>query len=324
MDVSAAVTMLAGTIGLVIFGGGMVAMLEAGFKSVFKVMCELELKSDVMPLLFKVAIIFVLQLVGPLMLLLLAAGILGNMAQTGWMFAPKSLEPKLSAISPGKGFKRIFSSRGAVELVKGIIKIVVVGFVGYLTLKAEIPGLILLMDQEVAQLISAIGRIALKLAFRLTIAFAILAAADYGFQRWKFMRDMRMTKQEIKEEYRQTEGDPQIKGKIRQTQLKMSMNRMIKAVPTADFVLANPVHLAVALKYDPATMRAPQVVAKGKNLIAERIKSIARENRIPVFEEPELARAIYKASDVGWEIPYDLYQAVAEILAMVYRLKEAA
>lgn len=323
-DLNSAAALLAGTIALLALGGGMVNQIEEAFRGVFKVMTELDLTADLMPLLLRISLLFSLKLLGPFLLVIIVVTLLSNIAQSGWNVADKALEPKLSKLSPIQGLKRIFSSRGAVELLKGIIKLVIVGWVGYLTVKAEIPALIPLMDKEVGQVIAAIGHSMYRLALRLTIAFIVIAIADFYFQRWKYIQDLKMTKHEVKEEHRQMEGDPHVKGKIRQIQFNISMNRMIKAVPRADVVLANPVHLAVALQYDPVTMSAPKVIAKGKRKIAERIKAIARENGIPVVEEPELARALFKQTDVGGEIPYELYQAVAEILAMVYRLKQAA
>jgi len=320
-DLCSAISLLTGTVGLMIFGPGMVEMMNTSFVTIITHMSEIQLTTDSLPGLLAISLKFFLQLLGPFLLTLMIFGIASHILQTGWVFADEALQPKLSNLSPLNGLKRIFSSRGAVELLKGIIKIVIVGWVGYVTVKGFIPNMIPLMDEEVGQLIAAIGHFALKLALRLTLAFAILAILDFAFQKWKYIKDLMMTKQEIKEEFRSMEGDPQIKGKIRQLQLKTSLNLMIKKIPEADVVLANPIHLAVALKYDHATMSAPQVIAKGKRKVAERIKEIARLNGIPVIEEPQLARALYKAAEVGQEVPYDLFQAVAEVLAMVYRLK---
>ncbi len=323
-DVSSAASLLAGSIGLLIFGPKMVDLLKSSFIYIGAHLSDIQLTTDTLPELYLGSLYFILRVVGPFLLTLMIVGVFSHVLQTGWVFAEKALEPKLSNISPLKGLKRIFSSRGLVELAKGILKIVIVGWVGYLSIKADIPALIPLMDEDVGQLIAAIGHLALKLALRLTLAYAILAILDFAYQRWKFMDDMKMTKQEVKEEFRQMEGDPLIKGKIRQIQIKTSLNLMIKRIPEADVVLANPVHIAVALKYDPATMDAPQVIAKGKRLVAERIKQIARDHNIPVIEEPELARAIFKAAEIGQTVPYELFQAVAEVLAMVYRIKKAA
>jgi flagellar biosynthetic protein FlhB len=323
-DVSSTAILLAGTVGLLVFGPGMTEQIEQAFRGIYNHLWTIELTPDIMKDLWQSAFFYLLKLLGPLLLLLTLVGVASHIAQTGPMIAGKAVELNLSRLSPLQNMKRIFSSRGVVELSKGFVKILIVGWIAYVTVRSEIPFLVKLMDEEVGQIITAIGHSLYKLALRITIAYAILAVLDFAFQKWKFLQDMKMTKQEVKEEYRQMEGDPQIKGKIRQIQMKTSMNQMIKKMPEADVVLANPVHLAVALKYDPATMQAPQVIAKGKRKLAERIKAIARQHNIPVIEEPELARALYKAADVGGDIPYELYQAVAEVLAMVYRLKKAA
>jgi flagellar biosynthetic protein FlhB len=209
-------------------------------------------------------------------------------------------------------------------MAKGLIKILIVAWVAYLTLKSALPGFIPLMDTNVAAILAAISKTAMKLAFRIALAILILGILDFQFQKWQHLKQLKMTKQEVKDEWKQIEGDPHLKSHIRRIQMKLSMNRMIKKVPTADVVIANPVHLAVALKYDPESMSAPTVIAKGKRKMAEKIKAIAREHDIPVVEDPLLARALYKSADVGMQVPYDLYQAVAEVLAMVYRLREAA
>jgi len=323
-DVNSSAALLAGTLALLYLGGGMVEMMQSAFRDVFRISSSLELNPDQMPALLVIASVFFLKLLGPFLLVILITAIASNIIQSGWVVATKALEPNFGALSPIKGFKRIFSSRGMVELAKGILKLIVVSWIAYATVKSVIPALIPLMDEEIGQIIGVIGKGMVKLALRLTLAFAVIAVADLLYQKWKFLHDLKMSKQEVKEEHRQMEGDPLIKGKIRQLQMQTSMNRMIKAIPTADVVLANPVHLAVALQYDPATMSAPKVIAKGKRKVAERIKAIARENGIPVIEDPELARALYKAAEVGWEVPYEFYQAVAEVMAMVYRIRKAA
>lgn len=323
-DLCAAISMLAGSVGLMIFGPGMVDQLKASFVYIITHLFDIQLTSDTVPELLLVSLSFSFQLLMPFLFTLMIAGVASHVLQTGFFFAEEALQPKLSNLNPLNGLKKIFSSRGMIELVKGAIKLIIVGWIGYITVKGYIPSMIPLMDEEIGQLIAAIGHFSLKLALRLTLAFAILAILDFGFQKWKYLQELMMTKQEIKEEFRQMEGDPQIKGKIRQLQIQTSMNLMIKKIPEADVILANPTHFAVALRYDPVTMRAPMVIAKGKNKIAERIKQIARDNGIPVVEEPELARALYKAAEVGQEVPYELFQAVAEVLALVYRIKKKA
>ncbi|MBM3330099.1 MAG: flagellar biosynthesis protein FlhB, partial [Calditrichaeota bacterium] len=320
-DVSTGVVLAAGIIGLMFLGAGMASQIRESLARVLLEIPVVDINSDNLPALFARWSIFFIKLISPFLILVMAAGLLAGFAQTGFLFTVKPLVPKLSRLSPLSNLKNKFSSRALVELAKGILKVGIVGLVGYLTVRAEMLGLVQLMDQETPLLVAAIAALTLKLAFRLMIAFVVIAVLDLLYQNWKQKRDLRMSKQEVKDEHRQSEGDPHIKGRIRQLQLKASLNRMIRNIPKADVVVTNPVHVAVALKYDPLTMHAPQVVAKGKRKMALRIKEIAREHGVPIIEEPELARALYRTTEIGMEIPYDLYQAVAEIIALVYKLK---
>lgn len=240
------------------------------------------------------------------------------------MFTTKPLEPKPEKLNPFQGIKRLVSARGFMEMLKGVIKLVVISLVGYFTIKAALPGFLQLIDQDAATILSSVASTAFGLGLRAAIAIFLLAILDYLFQYWQHHKDLMMSKQELKDEFKQTEGDPLTKSRVREIQIKTSMNRMIKQLPTATVVVTNPTHVAVALRYDSETMSAPKVIAKGLRKVAERIKEIARENDIPIIEEPELARALFKTTEIGWAIPYELFQAVAEVLALVYKLRDAA
>lgn len=258
----------------------------------------------------------------PLMLTVFVAAILGNILQVGVMFSSESITPKFSKVDPVKGFERLFSLRSIVELIKSILKICIISTVAYFVIKGELANMILLMDQGVWGIMTYFGRICFKIILSTAIVLVVLAILDYIYQRWEYEKSLRMTKQEIKDEYKNTEGDPLIKSRIRRLQREMARKRMMAEVPKADVIITNPTHLAVAVRYNPENMMAPKVVAKGANLIAEKIKEIARENDVTIVEDKPLAQVLYKMVDIDHPIPEDLYRAVAEVLAFVYEQKK--
>ncbi|PKO15768.1 MAG: flagellar biosynthesis protein FlhB [Chloroflexi bacterium HGW-Chloroflexi-10] len=251
---------------------------------------------------------------------IMISGITVTVAQTGFMWASKNIGFKFDRVNPINGFKRIFSSRGVIELLRALIKLLVVSYVTYSFFKVrafEVENLLL------TDLTTAVGNfvaIAVDLTMRIGTAYGVLAAADYAYQRWDFMKNLRMTKQEIKEEYKRSEGDPIYKGRIRQMQRQMARNRMMSNVPKATVVVTNPTHLAVAIEYQSG-MSAPRVVAKGANKVAEKIKEIAAANNVPVIENKPLARSLYKTVEIDQEIAPEFYLAVAELLTYVYRIQ---
>lgn len=261
---------------------------------------------------------------GPAIATGFVVGLAANLAQVGLVLSLEPLAPRLSRLDPAAGMARIFSGRALAELVKSCAKIAIVGYYGYVTLRQEYPALVATGAMEPGQILATLGNLAFKLGLRVAVALAVLAALDYMYQRWEFEKSIRMTKQEVKEELRQTEGDPLLRARIRARQRQIATHRMMQEVPKADVVVTNPVRLAVALKYDPGTMKAPKVVAKGARLMAQRIRDIAAANGVPIVENKPLAQALYKAVDVGKEIPAHLYKAVAEILAYVYYLNKRA
>ncbi len=260
-------------------------------------------------------------IVAPLFIAIPAIGLLANVMQVGIHFTPRPLVPKLDKLNFIKGFERLFSMRSVAELVKSVVKILIIGYIAYATVRDEVPTIMVLGDMDVA----SIGQYAVGLAFEIFLKtcwiMVVLAILDYLFQKWKFTEDMKMTKEEVKEEFKQSEGDPIVKQRIRSIQREMARKRMLANVPKADVVVTNPTHLAVAMLYDAAKAEAPLVVAKGQNLVAERIKTIAREHGVPIMENKPLARSLFKSVEVGQVIPVEMYQAVAEILSAVYRLK---
>lgn len=248
---------------------------------------------------------------------------LGDLLQVGWKVATEPLKPDMKKISPASGFKRIFSKTTLFELVKSIFKIVLIFLVAYNSLKSKAPQIFILYDMNLNGAVALIGNVILDTAIRISALYLIIGFADFIFQKIKFNNDMKMTKQEIKDEFKDTEGDPQIKQRQKQRMMEVSQRRMMNDVPKADVVITNPTHIAVALKYDEHVSSAPIVLAKGEDYLAEKIKKAARENDIMITENKPLARAIYATVDIGQEIPPELYEAVAEILAMVYNGKKS-
>jgi flagellar biosynthesis protein FlhB len=257
----------------------------------------------------------------PALLLMMAAGLAGPVLQTGVIFAPDKLVPKFEHLSPAKGIARIFSLRAFLEFLKGLLKMVVVGGVATLLVRPEIDRLALLPSLGTV----AIGHEIMTLSFRLAIGviavLTVIAIADFTYQKLSFMRSMRMSKQEVREEYKQVEGNPVFKSKLRQIRTERARRRMMAAVPSASVVVTNPTHFAVALQYDVNGSGAPRVVAKGADLIAARIREVAQEHKVPIVENPPVARALYAAVAIDEEIPPEQYKAVAEIISYVLRLK---
>lgn len=262
-----------------------------------------------------------IKVITPVLILVGLAGLLINLAQVGVMFTVEPITPKLDKLDIIKGLKRLFSTKTLFELFRDTFKIFIIGYVAFITLKGEMNNYIPLADQEVGQIMIFATRVALKVVLRAVGALLLLAILDYAYQKFEFEKKLRMTKKELKEEFKQYEGDPLIKSRIRRIQREMARTRMLQEVPDADVVITNPSHIAVALKYDADTMSAPKVIAKGERLLAEKIKEIAIKATVPIVENKPLAKALFEAVEVGMMIPARLFKAVAEVLAYVYKLK---
>lgn len=256
----------------------------------------------------------------PIMLAVMLIGLGINFFQVGLNFNTEKIQPKLSNLNPINGVGRMFSKRSLVELVKSLLKILVIGAFLYMVLKDQILAMPQFIYYDLDTSLGQMVNIVLKMAFQICGVIMIIGVLDYGYQKWQTTQDLKMTKQEVKDEFKQTEGDPQIKGKIRQKQRQMAMSRMMKEVPKADVIVTNPTHFAVALEYHKG-MSAPKVLAKGQDLVAQKIKAIGREHHVPLVENVPLARALYRTTEIGDFIPPELYQSVAEVLAYIYRLK---
>lgn len=260
-------------------------------------------------------------MLAPLFLIVFVLALASNLLQSGIVFSTKALTPKWSRLNPLEGAKRLFSLQALNELFKSLVKIGIVGYIAYSTMAAVMPQVFPLTQQSVYEIVSFFGQIAFRIGLRTSYALIVLAVLDYGFQRWQYEKQLRMTTEEIKQEHKESDGDPQIKARVRSIMRETARKRMMEAVPKADVVVTNPTHLAIAISYRRADMHAPKVVAKGAGYVAERIKAIAQEHKIPIVENRPVARSLYRTVDLGAPIPETLYKAVAEILAYVYRIK---
>jgi flagellar biosynthetic protein FlhB len=259
---------------------------------------------------------------GPILLIALIASIVSNLAQVGFMITSEGIMPKLEKINPLSGFKRIFSLRAIVELVKSLLKIGFVGIVTFTVLWRKMPDILLLSQKSIGTALVTLGSLSVQMGMYASGALLFLAILDYLYQKYDFEKSIRMSKQDIKDEFKNAEGDPLIKSRIKQRQREMAMQRMMQEVPKADVVITNPTHYAVAIIYDEAKREAPYVVAKGVDYTAQKIKTIANEHDVMTVENRPLARALYSQTEIGDTIPEEFFKAVAEILAFVYRAKK--
>jgi len=258
----------------------------------------------------------------PFAITMILVAFMSSYLQIGWLWSTKALQPKWGQVFKFRNpFGRMLRIEGMQNLVKDLLKIVFIGLISYLLLRREVNNMMNLIDMSVDQIFAYLTNLIIKLLIYILLLYIGIAAGDYALTRFIYIKKLKMTKSEIKDERRQMEGDPQVKSKMRSMMLAESRKRMMADVPKADVVITNPVHLAIALKYDPQKFEAPYVIAKGKRLIAEKIKEIAREHNIPIIEDKVLARMLYKTSRIGQQISTELYAAVAEIIAQVYKMK---
>lgn len=318
-EVPAAALLAAFALFFWILGQASLERLEVLWKNSLAQMTQVELTPAILLQVFVQDSLALLPGIGVLFLMVFLVGLGASMGQVGIVLTPLKLHP--DRIDPFAGFARIFSRDGLAELLKAVFKMLIIGYVTYLTLQGEWANLLAIGRLPLPAIVSYTFNLLGTLLVRTALALVILAVADYLYQRWSFEQRLKMTKQEMREELRQTEGDPQLRARIRHVQREMSRARMMQNVPKADVVVTNPTHYAVALMYDREVMHAPRVVAKGADFVAERIKAIARENKITLVENQIVARELYNNVEIGQEIPEAFFRAVAEILAFVYRLK---
>ncbi|MBP2654938.1 MAG: flhB [Firmicutes bacterium] len=321
LEINSAFIILAAFLALKIVGPYIYSELTTFMRFMFTDFSTADFTINGMQVLLINFIIVFIKTTMPIMLVILVISLAVSLLQVGFVFSTEALMPQMSRINPLSGIERLFSKRSLVELLKSLLKVGIIGyFIARFVLNetGRIPELI---SAELIDSLRYISALITDLALQIGGVILVLGAADYFYQWWEHNQSIKMSKQEVKEELKQTEGNPQIKGKIKERQRAVAMRRMMQEVPKATAIVTNPTHFAVAIKYDH-TMSAPEVVAKGQDFLAERIKAVARENRVVIVENKPLARALYSSVDIGGTIPAELYQAVAEVLAYVYRLKK--
>ncbi len=305
-------------------GNGFISIFEYVYKLIpdFLSMYAMEMSSGAVNGFFGEIYRQMLMISWPFFLFGFAITLIISIFQVGWKVSAKPMKPKLDRFNPISGFKRIISKDSIFEFFKSVLKIGVIMYVAYTSIKDHQNDLFILYDIPLGQAIALCGEVVIDAGLKISIVYLVVGIADYAYQKFRFNEEMKMTKQEVKDEYKNTEGNPEIKGRQRQRMREASRRRMMQDVPKADVVITNPTHLAVAIKYEPELNKAPIVLAKGEDYLAQKIRELAKENRIEIVENKPLARMLYANVDVGSEIPPELYQAVAEILAMVYNMKE--
>jgi flagellar biosynthetic protein FlhB len=320
-DLCAALTLLGSLIILQFSGESMLESLALLTRKSLDSLATGAITQDSVRAYYGYASTFLLTAAAPLLLGVLAVGIAANLVQSGFIWTAVPLTPDIGRLDPFRGLSSLLSKKGFVRLVVSLFKVVVIGAVAYVTIKADLPSAAATIGLSPSKIVVFGAALVMKLGYRVAIALLILALFDYGFQRWQYERDLMMSKQELKEELKRMEGDPLTRERRRRMQRHLAMQRMMANVPKADVVVTNPTELAIALQYDPDKMSAPTCVAKGAGFIAAKIREIAAAGRVPIVENKIVARLLYKRVEVGAEIPIELYQAVAEILAYVYKLK---
>ncbi|RJR40850.1 MAG: flagellar biosynthesis protein FlhB [Deltaproteobacteria bacterium] len=322
-DLSAGLVLLTGLGSLMVFGPSLAEKVMAMLRFHLEHIRPGVVNPNEMSALFMNFGLTLFSMLAPIFVSISAVAIMATFAQVGPLFTTSTITPDFSKIQLLQGLQRFFSLNTYVQLAQSIAKVLIIGAVAYFSVKQELPALFPLMDQEVGQVVLKLTSTTFRVATRIVLALLALGALDYFYQRYQFEKNLKMTKQEVKDEMRQSDGDPKVKARIRSLMKQMATKSMIAAVPTADVVVTNPTHYAVALKYDSANMTAPLVVAKGRGFIALKIIAIAQETGVPRVEKRELAQALYRLAEVGKSIPTSLYRAVAEVLAYIYRLRGA-
>ncbi len=318
-ELSGATLLLAGTASLALIGGGSLGrhaslMMQRDFSSMSADPLSI---TNAMSMIQHLALSTLTAMV-PFLIGIAGVTLLVNAVQARGVIAPEGLEPKLERISPLAGFKRLFSLDALFNVLKALVKVLVIGWVAWLVLKRAWPEVVSTSGAQVPQILGLTRGLAIRMALLVGMVYLIVAAIDYGWQVWQYEKSIRMSKQETVQEHKESEGDPHVKGRIRQLQRSMARKRMMSSVATADVVVTNPTHIAVALKYDPLVASAPIVVAMGERLMAQKIKEIAYKAGVPVMENKPLARALFAGARVGQPVPPALYVAVAEVIAFVF------
>ncbi|AOZ94236.1 flagellar biosynthesis protein FlhB [Paenibacillus crassostreae] len=320
-ELSGSITLLSAFICLLIFGGYFKERIVFLYTDIFINRLTTEITINNVMMMFREYGIQILLLLAPLFLVLIVMALISSIMQVGFLLTGEPLKMQFSKLSPIKGFQNIFSMRSLVEFAKSILKMIVIGYLVYTTLWGKKVEIASLSEINIDNILIFMVDLTMDLGIKIAIALLILAVFDFIYQRYEHEKGLKMSKQDIKDEYKKMEGDPLVKGKIKERQRRMAMQRMMQEIPNADVIITNPTHFAIALKYDASEMEAPTIIAKGQDYVALRIREIAKEHGIITMENKPLARALYKRAEIGDSIPADLFQAVAEVLAYVYKLK---
>lgn len=320
-EISSVFVILAAFYTLKLLGVNLYNELASYMTGIFSGLTTQDLTINAVQLLFINTELVLMKTMLPILLVIMVISVVINFMQVGFMFSTEVLMPDFAKINPLSGFQRLFSKRSLVELAKALFKIAIIGYFIYRFAVLKTGDIPQIINMDLMDSLKLTGSLVIDLAFQIIAVMLVLAVLDYMYQWWEHNESLKMSKEEVKEEMKQTEGNPQIKSKIKEKQRALAMRRMMQEIPKADVVVTNPTHLAIALKYEKE-MAAPVVLAKGQDFLAERIKQVARENKVVIVENKPLARALYSAVEIGDVIPAELYQAVAEVLAYVYRLKK--
>ena len=321
-ELNTVVVTMAGIGGLLVYGGDFGQALLELMRGNFALSRDVLLDDRSMALYLLASGKMALEAIMPLLVILLIAAVLGPIALGGWLFSPEAMAPKASRMNPASGLKRMFSTHALVELLKALAKFTVILLVALAVLSADQDDLLAIANQPLeAAIINSAELVGWSMLW-MACGLILIAAVDVPFQLWDHKQKLMMTKQEVRDEYKDSEGKPEVKSRIRQMQREMAERRMMAAIPTADVVITNPTHFAVALKYDPAKGTAPVLLAKGGDFMALKIREIAQQHKVMVLESPGLARAVYFSTELDQQIPAGLYLAVAQVLAYVYQLKQ--
>ena len=323
-EINSSFILLAALLGFMILGEQSTRNVMGSWTDMFAESWTLQLTPEELYKVTSNAMQAFVKIVGPFLIIIMLAGVLSNLLQIGGLrFSSHPLVPKFNKLNPLAGFGRIFSKNSVMELFKSLFKVGIISVISYYVIKSHWKEIPPLMGFGVGQVLSFMGFVALEIIFNVLLVMIFLSLLDFTFQKFTYLENLRMTKQEVKEERKESDGNPQVKQRIRTVQMQMARKRMMSAVPEADVIVTNPTHISIAIKYDTENFAAPLVVAKGVGPIAMRIREIAKENGIPLVEDKPLARTLNKTVEVGQMIPASLYKAVAEILAYVYKLKHS-
>ena len=323
-EINSSFILLAALLGFMILGEQSTRNVMGSWTDMFAESWTLQLSPEELYKVTANAMQAFVKIVGPFLIIIMLAGVMSNLLQIGGLrFSSHPLVPKFNKLNPLAGFGRIFSKNSVMELFKSLFKVGIISVISYYVIKSHWKEIPPLMGFGVGQVLSFMGFVALEIIFNVLLVMIFLSLLDFTFQKFTYLENLRMTKQEVKEERKESDGNPQVKQRIRTVQMQMARKRMMSAVPEADVIVTNPTHISIAIKYDTENFAAPLVVAKGVGPIAMRIREIAKENGIPLVEDKPLARTLNKTVEVGQMIPASLYKAVAEILAYVYKLKHS-